>query len=237
MKFCNIDINITNKQELLRKTNQGVKCIVTVNAQIIVYANEDQRLLKFINKNYATLDGEVPLKVAKILYPDFRKVVKLSGSDIVYDFCYYAKKTNLKIFFRGGKEDSVKNAVKNIRKKYGIQVEGFSPEYEDYPFSEKFIKNCQVSIKKFQPDILFVGFGAKKQEYFMEDNQVFFEECKVQYVIGSGGTVDFVSGKIKRAPKYISKIGLEGFYRFFQEISFERAKRIGISFRFLKYIC
>lgn len=236
MKFCNIDISITDKQELLRKTDGRVKCIVTVNAQIIVYANEDYRLLEFINKNYATLDGEVPLKVARLLYPDFRKVVKLSGSDIVYDFCNYAKRTNSRLFFLGGKEDSVKKAVENVRKKYGIQVDGFSPEYEDYPFSDDFIKNCQNSIRKFRPDILFVGFGAKKQEYFMEDNQDFLEECKVQYVIGSGGTVDFVSGKIKRAPKWISKIGLEGFYRFFQEISIERARRIGISFKFLKYI-
>lgn len=236
MNFCNIDINLTNKEEIFQNLNGETKCIVTVNAQIIVLANENQRLLEFINKNYATLDGEVPLKVAKIINPNFKKVIKLSGSDIVYDFCDYAKKNNLKLFFLGGKESSVRKAIENVRKKYDIQVDGFSPEFEDYPFSDRFIRECQNSIRKFEPDILFVGFGAGKQEYFMEDNQDFLEKCKVQYVIGSGGTVDFVSGKIKRAPRWISKTGLEGLYRFFQEISVARARRIYMSFKFFKYI-
>ncbi|MBD5489145.1 MAG: WecB/TagA/CpsF family glycosyltransferase [Lachnospiraceae bacterium] len=236
MKFCNIDINLTNKEELFQNLNGETKFIVTVNAQIIVLANENQRLLEFINKNYATVDGEIPLKIAKILYPDFKDVIKLSGSDIVYDFCDYAKKNDLKLFFLGGKESSVRNAVENVRKKYAIQVDGFSPEFEDYPFSDRFIRECQSSIRKFKPDILFVGFGAGKQEYFIESNRSFLQECKIQYVVGSGGTVDFVSGSIKRAPKWISKIGLEGFYRFFQEMSIARAKRILISFKFFKYI-
>lgn len=236
MKFCNIDINITSKKELFQNISGKTKCIMTVNAQIIVLANEDHRLLEFINKNYATLDGEIPLKVAKIINSDFRSVVKLSGSDIVYDFCEYAKVNNLKIFFLGGKESSVRNAVKNIEQKYCIQVDGFSPDFEIYPFSDKFIRECQNSIKKFKPDIVFVGFGAGKQEYFMEDNQKFLEECGVKYVIGSGGTVDFVSGKVRRAPRWISKVGLEGLYRFFQEISVARARRICVSFKFFKYI-
>lgn len=236
MKFCNINFNISNKKELFEKTDQKTKCIITVNAQIIVYANENPRLMKFIDKNYATMDGEVPLKVSKIINPNFRNVIKLSGSDIVYDFCDYAQKNNMKIFFLGGKENSVKKAIANVKKNYAIQADGFSPDFENYPFSNNFTKSCQEHIKKFRPDILFVGFGAKKQEYFMEDNQSFLDECGVKYAIGSGGTVDFVAGNIKRAPKWISKIGLEGMYRFFQEISIERAKRIIVSFRFFKYI-
>ena len=152
------------------------------------------------------------------------------------NFCDYAKKNDLKLFFLGGKESSVRNAVENVRKKYAIKVDGFSPEFEDYPFSDRFIKACQNSIREFKPDILFVGFGAGKQEYFMDDNQNFLETCKVQYAIGSGGTVDFVSGSLKRAPKWIRKIGLEGFYRFFQEMSIARARRIYMSFKFFKYI-
>ncbi len=236
MKFCNININLKNKEELLQNLNGKIKCIITLNAQIIVLANENPRLLNFINRNYVTLDGEIPLKVAKILDPDFRDVIKLSGSDIVYDFCDFAKENNLKIFFLGGREKSVRNAVENVEKKYSIQVAGFSPEFENYPFTDRFTEECQSRIKEFKPDILFVGFGAGKQEYFIEDNLDFLEACKVQYVIGSGGTVDFVSGSIKRAPKWISKIGLEGFYRFFQEVSIARAQRILISFKFFKYI-
>ena len=236
MKFCNLDINLTNKKELFKEDKKKTKCIVTLNAQIICLANTNKDLYEFVNNNYATIDGQVPLVVAKLKNKEFKKVEKLSGSEIVYDFCEYAKKNNLKLFFLGRKEDSNKNAVKNVKEKYGIQVDGFSPEYENYPFSKKFINSCKKPIEKFKPDIIFVGFGAPKQEFFMRDNLDFLTKCGVKYAIGSGGTVDFVAGTIKRAPRWISKLGLEGVYRLLKEFNKARWKRLINSFKFFKYV-
>jgi N-acetylglucosaminyldiphosphoundecaprenol N-acetyl-beta-D-mannosaminyltransferase len=161
---------------------------------------------------------------------------KLSGADIIYDFCEYAKKNNLRLFFLGGKKESNEMSVKIIREKYHVEVDGFSPEFEDYPFSDNFNEGCIGRIKKFNPEILFVGFGAPKQEYWIDDNKDFLSEIGVRYAIGCGGTFDFVSGNIKRAPFFIQKIGLEGVYRFFQEPGKARFKRLVDSLKFLKYL-
>ena len=161
---------------------------------------------------------------------------KLAGSDIVYDFCEFAKTHNYKIFFLGGKEESNQIAVKIIRAQYGIMITGYSPDFEEYPFSDKFNKTCLEEITAFKPDILFVGFGAPKQEYWIDDHIELLSEIGVKYAIGCGGTFDFVSQKIKRAPVFIQKIGLEGVYRFFQEPSKMRWKRLIDSCRFFKYI-
>jgi len=237
MKYCNLNINLTNKKELFELDKKKTKCIVTLNAQIICLANTNEELFNFVNDNYATIDGEIPLKFAKILKrKDFKNVEKLSGSEIIYDFCEYAKKHNMKLFFLGGLEESNKNAVKKIKEKYNIAVAGFSPQYENYPFSTKFVDNCFREMEKFRPDIVFIGFGAPKQEFFMRDNMERLKKCGVKYAIGSGGTVDFVSGKVKRAPKIISKVGLEGVYRLFQEFNKARVKRLIKSFGFFKYI-
>ena len=236
MEFCNLNINLTNKKELFELDKKKTKCIVTLNAQIICLANTNKELYDFVNSNYATIDGQVPLKTARLKNRKFKKVEKLSGSEIVYDFFEYAKKNNLKFFFLGGKEDSNKRAVENVREKYGIQVDGFSPEYENYTFSEKFVNSCKKHIEKFKPDIIFVGFGAPKQEFFMRDNLDFLTECGVKYAVGSGGTVDFVAGTIKRAPKWVSKLGLEGFYRLFKEFNKARWKRLINSFKFFRYV-
>lgn len=236
MFFCNIDFNIFNKSALFQRMDSETKCITTVNAQIIVLANTDKRYMDYINSNYVTFDGEIPLKEARKFSKEFYTAEKLPGSEIVYDFCEYAKKNNLKVFFLGGYENSNKLAVEKIHKDYGIEIEGFSPKYETYPFSKKFVDSCLKRIEAYRPDIIFVGFGAPKQEYFIEDNIQFFKKIGVKYLIGSGGTFEFVSGRIKRAPVWISKIGLESFYRFFKEISFVRLKRIIYSFRFFKYI-
>lgn len=237
MKYCNLNINLTNKKELFEIDKKKPKCIVTLNAQIICLANKNEELYDFVNSNYATIDGEIPLKCAKIFKrKDFKKVEKLSGSEIIYDFCEYAKEKKMKLFFLGGLEDSNKKAVERIKDKYDIMVDGYSPEYENYPFSKKFVDSCFKPMEKFHPDIVFIGFGAPKQEFFMRDNMERLKKCGVKFAIGSGGTVDFVSGKVKRAPKFISKIGCEALYRLFQEFNKARFKRLAKSFGFFKYI-
>jgi N-acetylglucosaminyldiphosphoundecaprenol N-acetyl-beta-D-mannosaminyltransferase len=161
---------------------------------------------------------------------------KLSGSDIIYDFCEYAGKNNLRLFLLGGKEESNAMSVKIIKEKYHVEVDGFSPDFEDYPFSERFNRSCIEKIKNFKPEILFVGFGAPKQEYWIDDNKDFLSKIGVRYAIGCGGTFDFVSGNVKRAPLFIQKIGLEGVYRFLREPNRTRFKRLVDSLRFFKYL-
>jgi N-acetylglucosaminyldiphosphoundecaprenol N-acetyl-beta-D-mannosaminyltransferase len=161
---------------------------------------------------------------------------KLPGSDIIYDFCELAKKNSLKIFLLGGKEKSNKIAVQFIQDRYKIAIDGYSPSFEEYPFSNSFNKSCIDRIQLFKPEILFVGFGAPKQEYWIDDHKVALSEIGVEYAIGCGGTFDFVSGSIKRAPVFIQRIGLEGLYRFFREPNKARFKRLADSLRFFKYI-
>ncbi|MHB9292447.1 putative N-acetylglucosaminyldiphosphoundecaprenol N-acetyl-beta-D-mannosaminyltransferase [Hollandina sp. SP2] len=161
---------------------------------------------------------------------------KLAGSDIIYDFCELAEQNNLKIFLLGGNESSNKIALHVIQERYKIEIAGYSPSFEEYPFSDHFNNSCLNAITLFKPKILFVGFGAPKQEYWVDDNKVVLSEIGVQYAIGCGGTFDFVSGNIKRAPIFLQKIGLEGLYRFLQEPNKSRFNRLTNSFRFFKYI-
>jgi N-acetylglucosaminyldiphosphoundecaprenol N-acetyl-beta-D-mannosaminyltransferase len=161
---------------------------------------------------------------------------KLAGSDIVYDFCGFAQRKNYKIFFLGGSKEANKNAVHIIEEHYNIAIDGFSPDFEDYPFSDIFNDSCINAIKKFKPEILFVGFGSPKQEYWADDNMEILSEIGVKYIIGCGGTFNFVANNIRRAPVFIQKIGLEGIYRFLQEPNKLRYKRLIDSFKFFKYI-
>jgi len=160
----------------------------------------------------------------------------LPGSSIVYDFCDFAVKNNYRVYFLGGHAESNSIAVDNIRKRYNIIIDGYSPEFENYPFSDKFNNSCVEKISDFKPHILFVGFGAPKQEYWIDDHIEFLSKIGVKYAIGSGGTFDFVSKKIKRAPVFIQKIGMEGVFRFFQQPNKMRLKRLIDSSKFFKYI-
>jgi N-acetylglucosaminyldiphosphoundecaprenol N-acetyl-beta-D-mannosaminyltransferase len=241
MLFCNIDFNQYNKKNLFEHTlDNKSKLIITANAAFIVEANNSGRFLKILNNNYVTFDGRIPYLCAKILcslslipHVSFEK---LSGSDIIYDFCEFAKENNYKVFFLGGQKEANQKAVDTIKKQYSIAISGYSPDFEDYPFSDNFNNSCLNAIKQFKPGILFVGFGAPKQEYWADDNIESLSKIRVKYIIGCGGTFDFIAKKNKRAPVFIQKIGFEGIYRFFQEPNILRYRRLIDSFKFFKYI-
>ena len=64
-------------------------------------------------------------------------------------------------------------------------------------------------------NILFVAISSPTKENFLYENKELLK--KVNFVMGVGGSFDVVAGKVKRAPIWMQKIGLEWFYRFAQE--------------------
>jgi N-acetylglucosaminyldiphosphoundecaprenol N-acetyl-beta-D-mannosaminyltransferase len=233
MKFCNINFFEGNVETLLQESST-TKVIVTVNAEIIVKANNKNWFLEFINDNIATFDGTVPFQIAKLIAPK-KDIYKISGSDLIYHFETYCSNNNKSFFLLGGYEDSNKKSV-NILKNKGIKADGYSPPFEELPFTVQTNNRIYEKLKSFKPTVLFVGFGAEKQERWIKDNLDYLKSLKINYIVGSGGTFEFYSGKIPRAPRLIQKIGLEGFFRLFVEPKRSRVLRIFKSFVFFKYI-
>lgn len=234
MKICDIDINCLNKQKLF--CSQGaIRIVVTVNAEAIVRSQSNARLKKIISDNLSTIDGQIPLWLCMLSKPSVM-VDKLSGSDIIYDYCKWAELNSYRIFLLGGSDESNKGALTQLRIRYpNLSIEGYSPVYSPYPFNNEVNDKVMSCVESFRPDILFVGFGMCKQEFWADDNLQDLERIGVKYVIGCGGTFDFVSGKVKRAPVVIQKSGLEGVWRFIAEPKMFRFKRLLLSTQILYF--
>lgn len=234
MNLCGININCHHIQDLLNNDSLG-KILVTVNAEAIVRAQKDDKLLNIINTNYASIDGQIPFWLYKIRYPR-NTIEKISGSDIIYTICEWAEKHHQKVFLLGGKEESNSISIIKLKEMYPtLNIQGYSPTYAPYPFTKESNNRILDQIESFSPDILFVGFGMGKQEYWEFDNIDYLKKINTKLIIGCGGTFEFVSGNIKRAPKCIQKIGLEGVWRLFQEFKLFRIKRLLLSFGIFYY--
>ncbi len=72
-------------------------------------------------------------------------------------------------------------------------------------------------INQSHPDILFVAFGMGKQEKWIHENLSKMPGVKI--AMGVGGSFDYISGKVKRAPFFLRKVGLEWMYRLFKQPS------------------
>ncbi len=73
-----------------------------------------------------------------------------------------------------------------------------------------------------KPRILFVAYGAPKQEMWIARNLK--KMPTVRLAAGIGGTFNFITGRRKRAPEWMQKIGLEWVYHLIQQPS--RIKRM-----------
>ena len=152
-----------------------------------------------------------PCKIRQIL-PE-----RVSGSDIMEKLCSMINK-NCAVFLLGAEEGIAKSAGEILKKKYSITVSG---TYSGSPAEEQ-----DSIIRKLVDDsgaqVLFVAFGAPKQEIWLERNLPHLKS--VRLAMGVGGTFDFIAGKLKRAPKVFRYLGLEWLFRLFQQPS--RVKRI-----------
>ena len=72
-------------------------------------------------------------------------------------------------------------------------------------------------LRKFQPDVVFVCFGNPKQEIWVEQNRQALEGMGVAAAVVGGGALDFVAGKIRRAPRWMRDHGFEWLYRLLRE--------------------
>lgn len=235
MKIANIRLNCLTKEHVFNYDN-NTKAVFTINAQFIDLAHKNPRFLSILNNNFTTIDSQVIYYYLRLKYPD-RVIEKIAGSDVVYDFLDFGLKNDYKIFFLGGSELSNKGALENVHNQYpNICAEGYSPPYSNYPFDPNISKDIMDRIYSYKPHILFVGFGAPKQEYWIDDNYINLNNAGVRWVVGCGGTLDFLSGKMSRAPRFFQLICAEGLYRALKEPSLYRTKRILESLRGLFYM-
>ncbi len=193
---------------------EGHHYVVTPNSDIVVKMQDDAELKRICEEADLILtDGQIVVKLShKTKYPIKERVCM---TDFVWEVCDLASEKGYKVFLFGGKEDVLEKATVQIMKKYPTLniVDSYSPPF-GFEANEKQLAYANERIKKSKADILIVFLGCPKQEKFIAKNK---DTYCVPVSITMGGCVDFIAGKVKRAPVWMQRSGLEWFYRFLQE--------------------
>lgn len=115
-------------------------------------------------------------------------------------------------FLFGATPDEIEKAAAVVRERYPrIRLLGYSHGYLDEAGQEALFQQ----LEKLRPDILWIGLGAPREQEFVTRN--FDRLSCVKVIKTSGGLFNFVSGKNRRAPQWMQKLGLEWLYRTFLE--------------------
>ncbi len=184
---------------------------VVVNAGKIVAMQSDLQLRKSVNESdLINADGQAVVWASKILNQPLKE--RVAGIDLMQNLVELAHKKDYKIYFFGAKEDIVKEVVKKYSKQYSPNI---IAGYRNGYFKKEEEKDIARQISQSGANILFVAISSPTKENFLYENKDLLNN--VNFIMGVGGSFDVVSGKVKRAPLWMQKNGLEWFYRFAQE--------------------
>lgn len=192
--------------------------IYTPNTEIVMMCQKDAEFLELMNKSdINTPDGIGLIYASKIKKHPLKE--KVAGYDLSVNLLELADEQGLRLYVVGGKPGVAETAMKNVHEKYpnikivGAQHGYFKGTHLGKNGHEEELKVLE-DINNANPHILFVGFGAKKQEQWIEYNK---NKINAKIIIANGGTLDGMAGLVKRAPDIYIKLGLEWFYRLMKE--------------------
>lgn len=208
MKILSLKIDYLSFQEAVRYAdilirNKKSAYIVTLNPEIIMAAAKDAELKRIINRaDLVTPDGFGLMLAAKFLGTPLKE--RITGVDLTWGLIKLAEERGYRVFMLGGAPGVAKKAAQNIKRVHPkIKFVGISSADPD---DKEIIK----TIGKAKPNILFVAFGAPKQEKFISH---LASRISIPLSIGVGGTFDYIAGVYPYAPEWMRKLGLEWLHR------------------------
>ena len=214
--ILNCPIDALTMQETLQLIDSAIKenkhlHQVVVNAAKLVKMQKDKDLYEsVINADIINADGMAVVWASKILGKPLPE--RVTGIDLMQELVKLAYKRGYKIFFFGAKEEVVRKVVEKYSKEYSPEI---IAGYRNGYYSEKEEPLIARQIAESGANILFVAISTPKKERFLYKYRNILKN--VNFIMGVGGSFDVIAGKVKRAPKWMQKYGLEWFYRFLQE--------------------
>lgn len=204
--------------------------VVTANLNYLALSLKDPEFRDIIlTADRITADGMPVIWASKLLGCPLKE--RVTGSDMGPELAKLAAEKGYSIFLLGGEPEVAKNAVKNLTQKYPkLRIAGYySPPFN--PLLEMNEEEIFRIIKDAKPDILLVSLAGGKTEKWIRMNYV---RLNIPFAIGVGATIDFIAGKVSRAPKWMQRHGLEWLYRLVNEPKrlFKRYAGDGLAFGF-----
>lgn len=182
---------------------------VVVNVAKLVNMQNDQELYESVQDcDLINIDGQGVVLGARFCGFDIPE--RVAGVDLFQELLAMSAKAKFPVFLLGATPEVVARTKQVVSEQYqGLDVAGCHHGYF-WDNEEAVVEEIKDSGAK----LLFVAITSPKKENFINKWK---DSLGVNFVMGVGGAFDVVSGKVKRAPRWMQKAGLEWFYRVLQE--------------------
>ena len=197
--------------EAIQTKKKGYVCITGVHG--VMESQNDPKLREIHNKAFlVTPDGMPMVWLGKL--NGFKEMSRVYGPDLMLDIMEISKQFSIRHFFYGGANGVAQELKQRLETRFpGIQIVGtYEPPFRALNSKEE--KELAYLVAETKPDIFWVGLSTPKQEKFMAE---YLPKLDVTLMVGVGAAFDFHSSRIKQAPRWIQRSGLEWMFRLCME--------------------
>ncbi len=208
---------------LLQKNNFFLSSLETLSHEKLLITTLNAHSYNIAQKNLAFSEA---LKHSDVLLPDGISIVwakhfldgtalkKIAGADLFHYEMNRLNESKGSCFFLG----STAHTLQLIKAKAALEfphvkVETYSPPFKS-TFNDRDTTAMLDAIRQFNPDVLFIGMTAPKQELWAYEH---FKAIQAKHICCIGAVFDFYAGTTHRAPQWLITLGLEWLFRFVSE--------------------
>jgi N-acetylglucosaminyldiphosphoundecaprenol N-acetyl-beta-D-mannosaminyltransferase len=186
----------------------SVHHVVTVNPEFVMAARRDATFARVLAAaDLATADGVGIVLAGRVLGVPVES--RVTGVELTEGLAAL-RHPQARLFLLGAGPDVAAEAGDRLRERFpGVEIVGtLSGSPDDAAFAE-----IERHLEATQPTVLLVAFGHPRQDLWIAQHRDALARHGILVAIGVGGTFDYLSGRVPRAPRWLRRVGLEWLYR------------------------
>ncbi|WP_298653448.1 WecB/TagA/CpsF family glycosyltransferase [uncultured Proteiniphilum sp.] len=197
----------------LQEVPPSKKLIATLNAHSFNTVKKDSIFREALRASDMLLPDGISVVLAVRLLQG-KKIRKIAGDDLFHYEMQRVHQKGGKCFFLGSSETTLDLIEERAKREFpGLQIYHYSPPYKP-EFTEEENRAMIDAVNVVEPDVLFVGMTAPKQEKWAFEH---FDLLRAVHICCIGAVFDFYAGTVQRAPAWMITAGMEWFYRLVRE--------------------
>jgi N-acetylglucosaminyldiphosphoundecaprenol N-acetyl-beta-D-mannosaminyltransferase len=197
--------------EAVRRNQKGYVAVTGVHGVSEAQADSDFR--RILNSAFLNTPDGMPMTWVGRLQ-GFKKMDRVYGPDLMLELCAASTDGGVRHFFYGGAPGVAEALRLSLESRFpGVRICGtYTPPFR--PLNPEEESDLATQISSLRPDIFWVGLSTPKQERFMA---AYLHKLSVKIMIGVGAAFDIHSGRVRQAPYWMQRSGLEWLFRLIQE--------------------
>lgn len=195
----------------LQQQRRGYVCITGVHG--VMEAQQDAAFRRILNQAFLCTPDGMPTVWMGWLAGQ-RAMDRVYGPDLMLEVCRVSPAHGIRHFFYGGANGAAEELRAKLCARFpGLEVVGvFEPPFRPLNACEE--AELTRRVRAARPHVMWVGLSTPKQEKFMAE---YLPRLEVTLMVGVGAAFDFHSGRVRQAPRWMQRSGLEWLYRVCQE--------------------